>query len=35
MFEIILNGMVYVFEEGRMFEIMDMLDEAADDVHEE
>lgn len=35
MFEIILNGMVYVFEEGRMLEIMDMLDEAADDVHEE
>ena len=35
MFEIVLNGMVYAFEEERMAEIMDMLDAAADEVHEE
>lgn len=35
MFSITLNGMVYLFEEDRMTEIMDMLDTAADDVQEE
>lgn len=35
MFSITLNGMVYLFEEDRMTEIMDMLDAAADDVQEE
>lgn len=35
MFEIVLNGMVYAFEEERMAEVMDMLDAAADEVHEE
>lgn len=35
MFEIVLNGMVYCFEETRMFEVMETLDQMADDVYSE
>lgn len=35
MFEIHLNGMVYRFDDNKLLEIMDMLDERADEVVEE
>lgn len=35
MIEIVLNGMVYRFEESRMLEIMETLDQMADDVSAE
>ena len=35
MFSITLNGMVYSFEDDRLMEIMDMLDDAAEKVREE
>lgn len=34
-FEIYLGGMVYVFSSDRLYEIIDMLDACADDVHPE
>lgn len=35
MFEIHLNGVVYRFDDNKLLEIMDMLDERADEVVEE